>query len=121
MTIAPRIRKFALLAFALAAVSPAWADGYEHRHVRHYVHYRHHGGFGGWPYGWVYGWPANVYGWAGYPPAVLCYHPGQRALVADRLNWVVSRHRPAFCSMLQSNQGVGDIFAVQYMRHGTAG
>jgi len=119
MTIAPRIKKSALLAFALVAVSPALADGYEHRHVQHYVH-RHHGQ-GGWPYGWVYGWPGfGVYGWAGYPPAVLCYRPGRRALAADRLNWVVSGHRPAFCSMLQSNQGLGDIVAAQYMRHGTA-
>jgi hypothetical protein len=101
MTIASRMKTFALLAFALVAVSPALADGYEHRHVQRY--HRHHGGHGGWPYGWVYGWPGyGVYGWAGYPPAVVCYRRGQRALVASRLNWVVLRHRPAFCSMLES-------------------
>jgi hypothetical protein len=120
MPITPRISKFALLAFALVAVSPALADGYESRHVHRYVH-RHYGGGGGWPYGWVFGWPSRVYGWAGYPPAVSCYHPGRRALVASRLNWVVSRHRPAFCSMLQSNQSVGGAAATQYMGRGTAG
>jgi hypothetical protein len=117
MTIAPRL-KFALLALSLiAASSPAGADGYEHyRHV-----HRHHAHGGGWPYGWVYGWGVGVYGWAGSPSAVVCYRKNSRALVADRLNWVVSRHRPAFCSMLQSNQGLGDLVAAQYMGHGTAG
>jgi hypothetical protein len=114
MTITLRISKFALLAFALVAVSPALADGYQHVH-------RHYGRQGGWPYGWIFGWPGyRVYGWAGYPPAVSCYRHGRRALVASRLNWVVSRHRPAFCSMLQSNQSVGGSAATQYIRHPTA-
>ncbi|HUI97654.1 MAG TPA: hypothetical protein VLX44_18000 [Xanthobacteraceae bacterium] len=119
MTIAPRLNLALLALLSLVAASPAVADGYEH--VQRHVH-RHHAVRHGWPYGWVYGWPGyGVYGWAGYPPAVLCYRPESRALVADRLNWVVSRHRPAFCSMLQSNQGLGEIVAAQYMRHGTAG
>ena len=117
MTITPQM-KFALLSLSLIAASPAVADGYEHHR---YIH-RHHAHAGGWPYGWVYGWPGyGVYGWAGYPPAVSCYRHGSRALVADRSNWVVSRHRPAFCSMLQSNQGLGEITAAQYMHLGTAG
>lgn len=126
MTIAPRIKTVALLAFALFAVSPGLspglADGYEHRPVHRHVH-RHYGGQGGgWPYGWVFGWPGyGVYGWAGNPPAITCYRRGRRALVASRLNLVVSRHRPALCSMLQSNQSVGDITAAQYIGHGSGG